>query len=63
MMSIKLRASRLCRKQELSVVLRAILSRFLQEIRESGAVGCTKSCALKNPRSSRIGKSQLQLIS
>lgn len=53
MMSIKLRVSRLCRKQELSVFLRAILSRFLQEIRESEAVGYTKPYVLKNPRFSK----------
>jgi hypothetical protein len=56
MMSIKLRVSRLCRKQELSVFLGAILSLILQEIRKSEAIGYTKPYVLKNPRFSRIGE-------
>jgi len=58
MMSSKLRASKRCRKQEMSVFLRAILPESLQEVRESKATGQTKPYVLKNPRFSKTGSSQ-----
>jgi hypothetical protein len=56
--SSKLRASRRCRTQEMSVFLGAILPEFLHEPRESKIVDQAKPCELKNPRCEKSGESQ-----
>jgi len=60
MMSIKLRVSRRCRKQELSVFLGAILSVFLNESRKSKIVSHAKPSGFKNPRFSKTGSLSCQ---
>ncbi len=62
-MSNKLRASKRCRTQEVSVFLGATLPRILLESGKSKMLVHAKLSGLKNPRFSKTGSSQNKKLS